>query len=140
MDILAEVAQDKVAKPPAAKARVSLQRFLRSTEGRLAEWVDGEVVEMAPIGEEHDRLDAFLIRLFGEFLERHPVGEIRHDPFNMKTGPGLPGRAPDILFVAKKNLRRLKKTHLAGPADLAVEIVSRGSRAIDRGHRQCQLC
>jgi Uma2 family endonuclease len=63
------------------------------------------------------------------------LGELRRDPFNMKTGPKLPGRAPDILFVAKKNLKRLKKTYLQGPADLAIEIVSPGSRAIDRGDK-----
>jgi Uma2 family endonuclease len=53
----------------------------------------------------------------------------------MKTGPKLPGRAPDILFVAKKNLRRLKKTYLEGPADLVVEIISPGSRGVDRGDK-----
>jgi Uma2 family endonuclease len=53
----------------------------------------------------------------------------------MRTGPSLPGRSPDVLFVAKKNAKRLKKTHLQGPADLAIEIVSPGSRAIDRGDK-----
>lgn len=104
-------------------------------DGQHLEWINGEVVEKPPIGENHDRLDLFLLRLLGEFLEHHPLGELRHDPFNMKTGPDLPGRAPDILFVSNKNLKRLKKTYLQGPADLAIEIVSPGSRAIDRGDK-----
>lgn len=46
------------------------------------------------------------------------------EPYQMKTGPDLPGRSPDILFVASENLSRLKKTFLDGPADLVVGIVS----------------
>jgi Uma2 family endonuclease len=116
--------------------RMSYQDFLeRYDDGSHIEWVDGEVIEMPPIGEEHDRLDTFLLRLLGEYLEHHPLGELRHDPFNMKTGADLPGRSPDILFVTRKNLKRLKKTYLNGPADLAVEIISPGTRAIDRGDK-----
>lgn len=116
--------------------RMAYREFLeRYDNGEHLEWVDGEVIEMPPIGQDHDRLDQFLLRLLGEFLDYHPLGELRHDPFNMKTGPSLPGRAPDILFVARKNLKRLKKTYLQGPADLAIEIISPGSRAIDRGDK-----
>jgi Uma2 family endonuclease len=116
--------------------RMSYREFIsRFDDGRHIEWINGEVVEMPPIGEAHDRLDVFLLRLLGEFLEHHPLGELRHDPFNMKTGPNLPGRAPDILFVSNKNRKRLKKTYLQGPADLVIEIISPGSEAIDRGDK-----
>lgn len=53
----------------------------------------------------------------------------------MKTGPDLPGRAPDILFVATEHLHRLHENHLEGPADLAVEILTPASRAVDRGEK-----
>lgn len=53
----------------------------------------------------------------------------------MKTGPTLPGREPDLLFLARENLDRLKAPYLEGPADLAVEIVSSESRLRDRGEK-----
>jgi Uma2 family endonuclease len=115
---------------------MSYREFLeRYGDGEHVEWINGAIVQMPPIGEDHDRLDQILLRMLGEFLEHHPLGKLRHDPFNMKTGPTLPGRAPDILFVAKRNLKRLKKTYLQGLADLAIEIISPGSRAIDRGDK-----
>jgi hypothetical protein len=43
----------------------------------------------------------------------------------MKTGPHLPGRAPDVFFVATDNLHRVKRSNLEGP----------GSRAVDRGDK-----
>ena len=53
----------------------------------------------------------------------------------MKTGKNLPGREPDILFVANEHLDLVKKNHLAGPADLAIEIVSPDSLTRDRGDK-----
>lgn len=47
----------------------------------------------------------------------------------------MPGRAPDVLFVAKRNLSRIKTNHLEGPADVVVEIISPGTRSVDRGDK-----
>src|SRR5204863_6456395 len=73
-----------------------------------------------------------LLRFFADVRQ---LGRIRYEPFQMKTAPDLPGRSPDILFVAEANLPRLHRTHLEGPADLAVEIISPKSRARDRGEK-----
>src|SRR5947199_5206387 len=88
-------------------------------EDTHAEWVDGRVVPMSPIGGVHDMLVRFLGSLIEHLLEAFPLGEIRGDPFQMKTGPNLPGRAPDLLFVATEHLSRLRDTFLEGAADIA---------------------
>ncbi len=125
---------EQVATPDSTGLRMTYEEFLDWLEdGVHAEWVNGEVVMMAPVGRAHVRLHLFLLRLLGDYLEHRPLGELSFDPFNMKTGPSLPGRAPDILFIAKKNLRRMKSNHLRGPADLGVEIISPGTASVDRG-------
>lgn len=43
------------------------------------------------------------------------------------------GREPDIIYVAPENESRLLSNYLDGPADIAIEVISRGSEAIDRG-------
>ncbi|MCS7240954.1 MAG: Uma2 family endonuclease [Candidatus Bipolaricaulota bacterium] len=53
----------------------------------------------------------------------------------MKTGPELPGREPDILFLANEHLGRLKETYLDGSAHLVIEITSSESRLRDRGEK-----
>ena len=80
-------------------------------------------------------MGTFLLILIRLYVEAHGLGAVVSDPFQMKTGPDLPGRAPDILFVAKANLGRLHPLFLEGPADLVVEIISPGSRAVDRGEK-----
>src|SRR5436305_5745716 len=122
-------------RPPSpAPARISYQEFLRrEREDNHVEWVDGEIVMMAPISDEHDDVAGFLYALLRAFVEFHELGVVKQEPYQMKTGPKLPGRAPDVRYLAKKNLSRLKKTHVAGPADLVIEVISPGSRGIDRG-------
>src|SRR6266571_4136584 len=110
---------------PVPAERMTYEQFLEWLNDEThAEWVDGRVVPMSPINGLHDRLVAFLDSLMQLVLEADPLGEIRGDPFQMKTAPDLPGRAPDLIFIATANLSRLHNTFLEGPADLAVEVIS----------------
>ena len=114
--------------------RMTYQQFLRrDSDHAHYEWVDGRAVEMSPVTAEHDDVSGFLIVLLMLHTEAHDAGTIRHRPFQMKTGTRLPGRAPDVLYVAKKNVKRLKRLYVDGPADLAVEVVGTESRSTDRG-------
>ena len=116
--------------------RMTYRQFLRHPwEDPHVEWVDGVVVMMAPISDEHDDVAGFLYSVLRVFVEARRLGVVKHDPFQMKTGPDLPGRAPDILFLANRNLARKKKLHVAGPADVAVEVISAASRGVDRGDK-----
>ena len=59
-------------------------------------------------------------------------------PFQMRLAELERGREPDLLFVAKANLARLRPTYLDGPADLAVEIISPESVLRDRGTKYAE--
>ncbi|HXE53028.1 MAG TPA: Uma2 family endonuclease [Tepidisphaeraceae bacterium] len=123
-----------VAASPSGK--ITYEEFLEwDGENQHVEWVNGRIVEMAPVGDVHQELGGWLITLLTLFVQTRKLGVIRYEPFQMKTGPDLPGRAPDVLFVAKRNLPRLKTNHLDGPADLVIEIISPGSAATDRGDK-----
>lgn len=115
---------------------ISYEDFLaQSDEDLHAEWVDGEVILMSPASIRHQNLSDFLVSLMRAFVEAHKLGVVLSAPIQMKTGPNLAGREPDILFLTREHASRLKKNHLAGPADLAVEIVSPESRLRDRGEK-----
>jgi Uma2 family endonuclease len=113
--------------------RMTYEEFLAlDEEGARLEWVDGEVRRMSPVTDEHEVLRGFLYRLLADFSELRQLGVVRSEPFQMKTGPDLPGRAPDLFFVANENRSRIKRMCLEGPADVAVEIISPDSRRRDR--------
>src|SRR5205085_1218308 len=107
------------------------EQFLQWDSGdRHFEWVNGEVVPMAAVSNEHADVNGFLEALIRLFAERHKLGEVRSAPFNMKLA--CSGRAPDVLFVARRNLAQMRTSHLEGPADLAVEIISPKGDRLDR--------
>lgn len=99
-------------------------------EDTLAEWVDGTIEMTSPASLKHQEILTFLTTLIGGFVEFSDIGVIIPPPFQMKLPKS--GREPDLIFVAKNHLERLKKTFLDGPADLAVEILSPESSKRDR--------
>jgi Uma2 family endonuclease len=116
-----------------APPRMTYEEFLEwADEDTLAEWVDGEVVMYTPASDRHQNLTRFLMSVLGIYVETRGLGVVRPAPFQMKLERG---REPDLLFVAHEHLGRLKETHLEGPADLVVEIVSTDSIARDRGEK-----
>jgi Uma2 family endonuclease len=115
---------------------VSYAEFLASShENAHVEWVDGRIEAMVPISDAHDELTGLLAPILRWYVKEKNLGIVRQDPFQMKTGPDLPGRAPDILFVSNAHKTRMKRTHVNGPADLVVEVISTESRGRDRGEK-----
>jgi Uma2 family endonuclease len=105
---------------------MSYEEFLaRTDEDAHREWVEGSSIAMPPVSDDHSELGGFLIAVVRHYAEARNLGVVRYEPFQMKLGAGLPGRAPDLMFISSDNLLRLQPTFLDGPADLVVEIVSR---------------
>ena len=122
--------------PSLPVSTLTYEEFLNwEGENQHVEWVNGKVIFMSPVSARHQEIGLFLLSVLKYFVEAHGLGSVLYDPFQMKTGADLPSRAPDILFVATKNLGRLEPNHLEGPADLVVEIISPGSRTVDRGEK-----
>jgi Uma2 family endonuclease len=106
------MSQTTISKLPASDplAMMSYEEFLTiEGENQHLEWVNGRVITMAPISFEHQDVGTFLVGVLREYVETKKLGKVLYEPFQMKTGPDLPGRSPDILFVAIAHLKRLKK-------------------------------
>lgn len=139
---MAQELEDYPAQVVSTRAnRISYEEFLArydefaATDAGGAEWVDGEVIKMSPASDKHQDLVDFLTALLRILAETKDSGAVRSSPFQMKTAFKPSGREPDIVFVAKENLHRLKPTYLDGAADVAIEIISPESQARDRGDK-----
>jgi Uma2 family endonuclease len=128
--------EPRTASTEASAGMMTYEEFLRwPGDNHHVEWANGRMVFMSPVTEPHEAIRGFLYSLLKLFVEAHRLGRVYSEPFQMKTGPDLPGRAPDVFFVANENLSRVKRLNVEGPADLVVEIISPGSRATDRGDK-----
>lgn len=145
-----EVLTEKLTSvsPKKTKEKISFEEYLVKYDGQHAEWIDGDVIllhgeqNLNPDDKEkismaasykHQDLCDFLIAVLRAFVEENDLGIIITAPMTMKVNER--GREPDIFFVSKNNLDRLKKNYLDGAADLIVEIISPESRGRDRGDK-----
>ena len=120
-------------EPNQLLTQMSYEEFLDwLDEDTRAEWEDGKVVLMSPASIYHERIFSLLFRLLTEYVEQHELGEVIAAPFQMKLARIRRGREPDLMFVTTANLSRVLATHVDGPADLVIEIVSPESVARDR--------
>jgi Uma2 family endonuclease len=95
---------------------------------RLCELVDGVLVEKA-MGFYEGFLEVVLVRILGEFVDRHKLGIIVAGNANLRLFPGLV-RIPDVSFISWERLPggRVPEVAVADLApDLAVEVISRGN-------------
>jgi Uma2 family endonuclease len=130
------MSQTELTGAPAAYPTMTYVQFLEYPfERNDLEWVNGEVVELSPVGDRHQDVLAFFMTVLRLFVQDRGLGQVRSDPFQMKAGPELPGRAPDVQIVLKEHEDRIRRNHTAGPADLVIEIVSPGSGRVDRGDK-----
>jgi Uma2 family endonuclease len=116
-----------------ATSGMTFEEFLR-LDGHY-EYVNGKAIEMSPISEEHSDISCFVGALLRLFTEQGGGGRVLGHPYVMRPVAGETGRAPDVMFVSSEHLDRIKPTHLEGPADLVVEVVSPESRVRDRGDK-----
>jgi Uma2 family endonuclease len=123
-------APDYVPPPPAP---VSWEAFLAwADEDTHAEWVDGEIIEMPPVLDDHQFILGFIYRLVMEVVDERELGLVYLAPFKMRLPSRRTGREPDLCFVRSAHTERAHPTYIDGPADLAVEIVS--PESVDRDY------
>jgi Uma2 family endonuclease len=124
-------APDYVPPPPAP---VSWEDFLAwADEDTHAEWVDGEIVEMPPVVDDHQFILGFIYRLVMDVVDERQLGLVYLAPFRMHLSSRRTGREPDLIFLKASHAARAHRTYIDGPADLAVEIVS--PESVDRDYQ-----
>lgn len=113
---------DYVPPPPAP---VSWEEFLAwAPDDWRVEWVAGEIIEMPPSNIDDLDTSSFLLAFLLLYIQRHGLGRVFHAGALVKLAQKPSGREPDLVFVRRENLDRIKPTWVDGPVDLAVEIVS----------------
>ena len=127
-----EVETQSTIVAPLTVEKISFEDYLKKYDGQHAEWINGKVELRMSASDKHQDLSDFFVTLLRFWTEAKNAGVIRSAPLTMKISKLRRGREPDILFLAKENLHRLKPTFVDGAADLIIEIISPESRERDR--------
>ncbi len=114
--------------------KIGYDEFLRRFPDQYAEYDDGEIPTEMTVTRSPSELRQFLSAILEFYVSERRLARIYGEPFQMKLsiGSSVKGREPDIFVVLNENLERVNELYLDGPADVAVEIVSKESRRLDR--------
>lgn len=117
----------------AHRERLSYEEYLAlPDDGRIVEWVDGEIIEHMPPSMPHQNIVVFLVALLRAYVNKLDLGRVLVAPFEVKLWPDGPSREPDVLFISRDRLPQLSLQRFDGAPDLVVEVVSRTSLTTDR--------
>ena len=111
---------------------VSFETYWNDYADQCFEWVDGELIRLTPIEERHDTIAFYLRSLFNAYFAIQKMGFARSMPFFMYFEESRRYREPDVQVILNSN-PHYTATGVRGPADIAIEVVSRESVARDHG-------
>jgi len=86
-----------------------------------------------PVPGRHQDVRLYLTVLLKTFVEMTDAGMVRDAPFEVRLAAGI--YQPDITFMAHSGFDRLHDTHVEGPPNLIVEVLTQESTALDRGEK-----
>ncbi len=119
------------------RTAVTLDDLMALGEDARVEVINGEVVEMAPVGGLHHLVNGNILRVLDAYVNEHELGIVFMDNllYLMNENPHhLRGSfAPDLSFIRKENIPAKWDLSLPFPGipDFAVEVMSPGDDAQD---------
>lgn len=123
----------------AQPSRVEVAEFMNADEfllytsnDRKIELIQGVLWVHTPPLDIHERVNLFLLRLLGEYVEQHDLGHVR----GSRTAVRLSSAnvfEPDVLFIANEREHLIQERGVMGASDLVVEILSASTAQHDRG-------
>ncbi len=114
---------------------VSFEDFITRYDGQWVEWINGAVIAISPINQQHENIRDYLRDMFRAYFALNPIGVITGEPQTMRLPTIASGRSPDLFIVLNENQQRFHKTYMDGPANIVIEIASPTTAAIDRGKK-----
>jgi Uma2 family endonuclease len=114
---------------------VTFEEYLAQYAEDFCEFVGGAIIKMNPVSLRHDRLVYYIRTLVEIYFVIKPIGTIIGAPVPMRLPTSDHGREPDLQIILNENADRLGATHMEGPADICIEVVSPESVSRDHGEK-----
>ena len=100
-------------------------------DGRRYELVEGEAYMTPSPTWLHQEIVANIYVAFREFVRRHDLGEVGLSPLDVVFEPRN-YLQPDVFFIQKSRISIITAGRVEGAPDLAVEVLSSGTKKFDR--------
>src|SRR5690625_3878682 len=116
-----------VITPP----RTMLEVYESLPEGTPVQLIKNKLIMSPSPLDIHQKILGLIFNRLFTFVEKHELGEVRVAPYDVHLDEQNIYQ-PDILFIAKENLHKIKENGLYGAPDLVIEILSPGTTEYDK--------
>jgi Uma2 family endonuclease len=118
--------------PPSPGVKLTYDDFVQfPDDGMRHELIDGEHYVTPSPNTKHQTLSINLTVLIGSWLERNPIGQLFHAPFDVVFS-NFDVVEPDLLYLSNARAAdALTPQHVRGVPELVIEIASPGTRKRD---------
>ena len=113
-----------------ARERFTYSEFCSRIHEQKADLIHGEIFMALPATIKHEDSVYFLAMVLRGFVKKKNLGLVVGSRVAMKLGEE-DAPEPDIMFVQQERSHLLGNTEIFGPADVAIEMISPGSRRLD---------
>jgi Uma2 family endonuclease len=110
--------------------RLTYRDYVLLPEDKRVELIEGDFSMTPSPTEYHQRISGRLYLHLCRFVLERKLGHVYYAPFDVILSDENVVQ-PDILFVSSKRSAVIQEDGIMGPPDLAVEIISRGTRQKD---------
>lgn len=108
--------------------------FEIADETTCTDLLDGKIIRDSPAVAKHGRINSWLVKLVGNYIEKRDLGEIFFPTTSVRFTQ-YQATEPDLFFISKARAHIVGEKFVDGAPDLCVEIVSKSSRKHDRGRK-----
>jgi Uma2 family endonuclease len=116
----------------AEEARRRQQFYQQMSEGEKVEFINGEIVVHSPVKLRHNAAAGHLYRLLSSYVLFYGLGYVGYEKILVSLTRN--DYEPDICFFGREKAAQFQPDQMHFPApDLAVEVLSASTEAIDRG-------
>ena len=116
---------------PTPSVKFTYEDFVHfPNDGKRHELIDGEHFVTPSPNTKHQAVSSNLHGMLWAYLKQHPIGRVYAAPFDVVLSD-LDVVEPDLLYISHDRLQLLTSQHLRGAPDLAIKILSPGTRKTD---------
>ncbi len=108
-----------VLTPP----KTMLEVFKLLPEGTLCQLINNQLIMSPAPSDPHQYITGEIFAEIRSILKKNKFGEVRIAPYDVYIN-NKNVYQPDIVFIAKENVHKIKKNGLHGAPDLVVEVLS----------------
>lgn len=115
--------------------KTMMEVFQSLPEGTRVQLINNQLVMSPAPTDAHQKVLNIINRRLSDFVEANGLGEIRIGPYDVYLDRKNAFQ-PDLLFIAKESLHKIKSNGLHGAPDLVIEVFSPATRRYDEGRKK----